>query len=1763
MATVTKSIGTSSRDYTTMTLWEADLDNAGVYSSGDDAVGECYNDSVFDEALTLNGGGTVGLNSIKLTAASGEQHNGTAGTGVRNVLSSSTSVMLDDQTSVSTVVIELIEWNANENARTIISNLNHRVQQLLLHGAEDTTSVVYGVLLAGSASSNAHVLNCILYDLTGDTAVIGMETYPSSHNEILNNTVFRLHTNSVSIGAPVAIFIHDVANNNCQNTIATGLSTQSSSTPSCFFPSSPTTATTDHNLSSDSTASGTGSLTDKSAARQFVSTLQGSENLLLKSNADAINSGTDLGTTPTGVNLDILGLDRDSTGVAWDMGANEFQPNASHPQYVPTMPDGASSCGGAESASSNSGSAGTFVDSSCGCGQCTSTLLSSGQMSFNLPLLSVSALGNSSWCFGLNYLSGNGIDGIFGRGFNYPQNLRLNELGNGDVELLSGDNTAELFTADGSGNYTPAANTNTRAVLTRAGTGVNDEFSLTASDGTVSKFFGFDVAITTKGRLKSVSDRFGSDQTYTWTQTSGVDQLTDVTDSYGRKVTYTYYGSEFGHRVQQIEDFLERKLNFQYDSDGHLVAVVTPSITRAADGNEFSGGTGYVFEYDVNNSDENRRDDLIRIWYPNEVEPYLNTSTRTVDEDSVCNRQGIVGRWVFDDGTGTDVVDSSGYYNDGAITGASWTTGPNGETGTALDFDGTDDFVSMSDKSQYDVGQQMSASFWVNGASVTENHIGGHWDTNGQRAWAIVNANGKLRVMLSDDGSFDAGHRKQYTSSVTAFDDSWHHVAFTFDCGVLKLYVDGVEDTCVTKDHDDAIQTLHNSTAKVTFGSTLATGSDTQNFDGKLAIVDFSNISLDATAVADLAAQTPCASPRAVVVYGQDDMDQSTYGRVVTQSIGDPDNDVGGTYQYAYSTSSLPDNIVDSSDPIVFETTVTDRNGNIVEYGFTANNMPARVAVDRNRDKINIPAHGTGSGQFDEFVTWTKYNDNNQPVLVVYPEGNSVEYEYEDGTVSGISGTYNKRVGLLLSETHKVDNPHKSGSPSIPANRDGASNGQKELTRRFFYDPLFQQPIAVIESKGNPVDGSTYFSPQNAGTTPTNSDRSRYATITYLDYQKNQTTTVKNDTDLQDLLGLTAAEIQSLIDHVDNQMKATDGSGGLPGGFEMDLGDINGDGTGDGNTSGLPAANILGNRVKVKHPSVRLIGSDAITTQDREEIFTVNDRGQQTTHTDPEGNLTVWVRYPLADPEGDGRFVASGLGSKQYGRVSQIHADADPNDVLSLVGSDGDLVDFIPGRITRSNTPDEYQQLVTRFEGTSIGAGCGCASCAYDPLGNPLAQTDPRGFTTRYERNELGEVYRTIGPDPYRYQTEIHYDANRNVVRTDVEDQWVQYDSDTPDAAGYAHFVPIGGGNGSHVPSRTGFGGATREGWFTNLSTYDLLDNVVTEDIDATGSEPERLVTSYEYDANQNVTKITKPEGNTVEYDYDERDLRIAERVGNSPDTPAVSITAYGGNGLVIQSVGPAQRGSSGNHKTITIGSAFGGSNLVHTGDFMLENTIDGFNRVTSTKDAVGNVVDMKHDPDGQVVESLAKGPIGGVTPTDRNGTSNKDLAKSIARYDEAGRQYESQGDVFVADTVALASGNRTVDHIGGGLATNSTADDHTGTTQVVDSSGDATANESYVLTRTVHDKASRVVEVIADNTAVSTTDYDGASRAIKQTDALGNKVHNTYDANSNLVHVVREEKSTITDPNTAAEEFCSVMQYDSLNRLVVSAQFNPEGVAS
>lgn len=83
--------------------------------------------------------------------------------------------------------------------------------------------------------------------------------------------------------------------------------------------------------------------------------------------------------------------------------------------------------------------------------------------------------------------------------------------------------------------------------------------------------------------------------------------------------------------------------------------------------------------------------------------------TPSADPDDYVAPAGLVGRWKFDEGSGTVAQDSSGMGNNGNISGASWV---NGISGKALSFDGVDDRASLTSPLQSPT-TELTVSAWV------------------------------------------------------------------------------------------------------------------------------------------------------------------------------------------------------------------------------------------------------------------------------------------------------------------------------------------------------------------------------------------------------------------------------------------------------------------------------------------------------------------------------------------------------------------------------------------------------------------------------------------------------------------------------------------------------------------------------------------------------------------------------------------------------------------------------------------------------------------------------------------------------------------------------------------------------------------------------------------------------------------------------------------------------------------------------------------
>jgi RHS repeat-associated protein len=745
----------------------------------------------------------------------------------------------------------------------------------------------------------------------------------------------------------------------------------------------------------------------------------------------------------------------------------------------------------------------------------------------------------------------------------------------------------------------------------------------------------------------------------------------------------------------------------------------------------------------------------------------------------------------------------------------------------------------------------------------------------------------------------------------------------------------------------------------------------------------------------------------------------------------------------------------------VSQTTVTDRNGNRTEYQFNQLGNIVRIREFTNRDiRPSDP---------EFFETRYEYNQDGKLLRAILPQGNSAEYAYDDRNPDRY------QQGNLLTATSRPDSQRGGDQTAIRVSRT--------------YEPIYNQVRTLTEARGN--DPS--YAPLNGGA----NSADRYMTVYVYDYQEGM-----DFAGLARQLGVSENEVRRRLQ-------------GVP----MGLGDVNGDGRTD---------QIAGNVVKVIRPTVNLLSDSRMsqveggTRQPIEVTFVYNSFGQLLARRDPEGNVTIYTYHPENDPDGDGRDLTPGLGSEPLGYLREVILDA-------MSSSE---------RNSRTNPPPAEIHH----------------SFFYDRVGNVIQEVDGRGIATRYAINQLNQVVQIIraadvtealrnpeepnyggcsdqtliecraGMVAFRYLTNLFYDFNNNLIRSEVENR----DSN----------------NQSLV-------GAFVESTFA----YDILDDVVeqTQEVNSTASGSDRAVTTrYRYDRNQNQVLVISPAAtsgqqpsNVVSYAYDERDLLFTSTRGGVTDQF---------RGLAAHADVP-ERTSIPSSRDISTSSRFYDPNrnltqLIdgadNTGDGQPEATTylyDGFDRRVSVIDAVGNQSFANYDPASNVVRVSNFGPVGGPTPTsNRAATFTQPLTLQSIRqpllsqvefkYDELGRSFERDDRLFVYNGVTYVRSPQLTD---GPLGS---------------------ANDGVVVTRYEYDRNSHRTFVIEDDLSTSQTLYDGVNRVIEQIDPEENRVQFVYDDDNNVVKTIQTDV-TSRDAMTAGnvpdltETFISINVYDSLNRLI------------
>jgi len=330
----TASIGTTGRDFSTITLFEADLSTATNFNGNSEAVGECFDDSVFDETVNFNDATPA---SVTLTVASGEQHDGTEGTGARISVTSSGTIIANLVDNFTIQFLELTQGaDVNTSFALNLASGNDKgitARQLIIHdtGRSSGSTKVMGIR-AIDTNSQVDIFNNIIYDVyadgTASSEVFGLVIDAGgATSHTYNNTVFRTNSTS-SDGASDATNIRydrDDADMVARNNIAMDASSTNGTANDITWLGI-VNIDSDYQMSSDATADddgGSNSLINKSSSEQFVATLAGSVDLHLKTGSNATDAGVDLGTTPSGVQFDINNFDR-TASITWDIGAHEL-----------------------------------------------------------------------------------------------------------------------------------------------------------------------------------------------------------------------------------------------------------------------------------------------------------------------------------------------------------------------------------------------------------------------------------------------------------------------------------------------------------------------------------------------------------------------------------------------------------------------------------------------------------------------------------------------------------------------------------------------------------------------------------------------------------------------------------------------------------------------------------------------------------------------------------------------------------------------------------------------------------------------------------------------------------------------------------------------------------------------------------------------------------------------------------------------------------------------------------------------------------------------------------------------------------------------------------------------------------------------------------------------------------------------------------------------------------------------------------------------
>ncbi|MFE3845750.1 LamG-like jellyroll fold domain-containing protein, partial [Thermoplasmatota archaeon] len=459
----------------------------------------------------------------------------------------------------------------------------------------------------------------------------------------------------------------------------------------------------------------------------------------------------------------------------------------------------------------------------------------------------------------------------------------------------------------------------------------------------------------------------------------------------------------------------------------------------------------------------------------NEIEIYYNQYTTISD--------GLVGYWAFEDGSNSIANDSSGFENDGTITGASWVSNLSlSGSQYALDFDGSIEahyvLIDESTSLQFDRVNNLTLAAWIKWDGTVSEHSQGIIDKYQTRTGFNIG----LRPGENPSISYNIGNGTNVSTinSNIGMDQNLHHIVCTWDGSHQSIYIDGALDN--SKTQTDFVIADYSKYLEI--GNRWGYSDNINTFNGIIDEVRIYNRALNETEIILL-------YENLAHIYVDDDADPGWYDDTHVATIQEGiDNASAGETIYVYSGSYHENIIINKSLNLMGEneyTTFILGDGNSPVVNITADyvNVSGFTIINDGRaDSSGISISNSDNNQITDTVisncgtginlSNSNYNQISSNVLI-------------DNLNSGLELTnsfnceiYNNMIsengnGIILDTTHNINLTYNDISGNIGFNASGSAIQMLDS----YYNNLIQNNItdehlnAVLISQCN-ISNITY-----------------------------------------------------------------------------------------------------------------------------------------------------------------------------------------------------------------------------------------------------------------------------------------------------------------------------------------------------------------------------------------------------------------------------------------------------------------------------------------------------------------------------------------------------------------------------------------------------------------------------------------------------------------------------------------------------------------